>query len=187
MRNLKTKIGKYDEDKSNHNLLQKQNQYKDPQSSSNSYSDFDKGIYYNKINKFLYQSDDFIINKTNCFDVSISPSLVRSNQQNSDQKMWVYFIILTNFGTDSYKLISRKLLIKDGYKQIQEISGTGVVGLNPIIDPRSSFEYCSHIMVDSHEALLQISFVMQNLLTLQNIVIESKEIVLADFEKIISH
>lgn len=54
-----------------------------------------------------------------------------------------YRITILNNSEGTIQLRSRYWQITDGYGQIEEISGPGVVGEQPILEPGDSFQYSS--------------------------------------------
>lgn len=54
-----------------------------------------------------------------------------------------YTITIENFSDFTVKLLRRHWYIYDSYGASYEIEGDGVVGLNPVIEPKQSFEYTS--------------------------------------------
>ena len=66
-------------------------------------------------------------------------------QSNPDQSHYVfaYTILIRNTGTVAAQLISRHWVITDASNKIQEVSGLGVVGHQPLLQPGEQFEYTS--------------------------------------------
>jgi ApaG protein len=58
---------------------------------------------------------------------------------------WVfqYTVRITNQGRDTVQLLSRHWVITDGAAQVEEVSGPGVVGKQPVLAPGESFKYSS--------------------------------------------
>lgn len=57
--------------------------------------------------------------------------------------VFAYTITITNTGTVTAKLMSRHWIITDSNNEVQEVKGQGVVGEQPVLRPRESFEYTS--------------------------------------------
>jgi ApaG protein len=57
--------------------------------------------------------------------------------------MFRYTILITNTGTASAQLRSRKWNIKDGKGSLRYVEGPGVIGATPFFRPGESFEYQS--------------------------------------------
>ncbi len=56
---------------------------------------------------------------------------------------FLYTIEITNESADTVKLLTRHWTITDGDGQVMEVSGPGVVGEQPVLEPGASFEYTS--------------------------------------------
>ncbi|MBI1266764.1 MAG: Co2+/Mg2+ efflux protein ApaG [Cryomorphaceae bacterium] len=52
-----------------------------------------------------------------------------------------YKISISNLGTDPVKLLDRHWDIVDGAGFIREVDGPGVIGLQPVIQPNTTFSY----------------------------------------------
>lgn len=59
------------------------------------------------------------------------------------QYMFRYTILITNDGTESAQLLSRKWNIKDAKGNMKYVEGPGVIGATPHFRPGDSFEYQS--------------------------------------------
>ena len=64
-----------------------------------------------------------------------------SPQQNS--WFFLYTVTISNQGTETVRLISRHWIITDGDGHVEEVTGPGVVGEQPILEPGQSFQYTS--------------------------------------------
>ena len=73
--------------------------------------------------------------------------LSQYSQQNSRpaQGEWVfeYTVRITNLGAETVQIVSRHWIITDGADQTREVQGLGVVGEQPVLAPRQSFQYSS--------------------------------------------
>ena len=56
---------------------------------------------------------------------------------------WSYHIRIENGGHDPVQLMAREWRITDGRGAVQLVSGEGVVGEMPVIEPGESFDYVS--------------------------------------------
>ena len=61
----------------------------------------------------------------------------------NDRYLFVYTIRIVNIGDKPAQVMSRHLVITDGFGVTREVRGDGVVGLQPIVAPGESFEYSS--------------------------------------------
>ncbi len=62
-----------------------------------------------------------------------------------DARRWffLYTITVTNEGPETVQLISRHWTITDATGRVEEVRGLGVVGDQPVLEPRESYEYTS--------------------------------------------
>lgn len=58
-----------------------------------------------------------------------------------------YFVRIENFSDDTIQLIERHWIIESAERRVGEIIGTGVVGLQPILEPGQHFEYSSSVTI----------------------------------------
>jgi ApaG protein len=56
---------------------------------------------------------------------------------------FAYRVRITNDGDRTVQLLSRRWLIIDAHGQIEEVTGPGVVGEQPVLAPGEAFEYGS--------------------------------------------
>jgi ApaG protein len=57
--------------------------------------------------------------------------------------LWSYTVTIENRGSETVQLLSRYWHITDASGRIQEVTGPGVVGAQPVIEPGQAFEYTS--------------------------------------------
>src|SRR5258708_5997788 len=73
--------------------------------------------------------------------------LSRYSPENSHplQGAWIfqYTVRITNQGAETVQLVSRHWIITDGLGHIEEVTGPGVVGEQPVLAPGESFQYSS--------------------------------------------
>ena len=63
--------------------------------------------------------------------------------------VFAYTITIKNIGEVSAKLLSRHWVITDANGKVQEVSGDGVVGKQPHLDPGETFRYSSGAVLDT--------------------------------------
>ncbi|QLP96120.1 MAG: Co2+/Mg2+ efflux protein ApaG [Rhodoblastus sp.] len=73
-------------------------------------------------------------------DPAFSPE--RSDAE-ARQFVWTYTITIANEGESAVQVMTRRWRITDAQGRTQEVSGSGVVGQQPIIAPGESFRYTS--------------------------------------------
>lgn len=72
-------------------------------------------------------------------------------QSDPDQPrhVFTYTITIRNTGTVGAQLISRHWVITDTNNKVQEVSGLGVVGHQPLLQPGEQFEYSSGTQLET--------------------------------------
>ena len=81
---------------------------------------------------------------TNDIRVSVKTNFL-DDQSDEENNIWVwsYHILIENNGADIIQLTDRYWKITDASGHIQEVNGSGVIGLKPTIKPGDFFEYSS--------------------------------------------
>ncbi len=69
--------------------------------------------------------------------------------------VWAYQILIENKGSDALQLVKRTWHIIDEKGNIQEVSGDGVVGEQPIILPNASYKYSSGVHLNSPSGIMK--------------------------------
>ena len=69
--------------------------------------------------------------------------LADQSDEAAGRYVFAYTITITNAGSVPAQLISRHWIITDANDKTQEVRGLGVVGEQPLLKPRESFEYTS--------------------------------------------
>jgi len=78
--------------------------------------------------------------------VTVSPRFVPERSSADESRyFWAYTIEIRNRGNTTVQLKTRHWVITDGTGQRQEVSGAGVVGEEPVIEPGKSFAYTSGV------------------------------------------
>jgi ApaG protein len=57
--------------------------------------------------------------------------------------LFAYFVRISNTGSSRAQLVSRTWIITDADGQEERVTGPGVVGEQPVLDPGDAFEYSS--------------------------------------------
>jgi len=77
-------------------------------------------------------------------DVKVDTQYVaEQSDPERDRYVFAYHITITNQGRQSAQLLDRHWLITNGNGESQEVSGSGVVGDQPVIDPGQQHRYTS--------------------------------------------
>jgi ApaG protein len=80
------------------------------------------------------------------YDITVSARSVYIPEQSDETAsrfVFAYTITITNTGGTPAQLVSRHWVITDANNQVQEVRGPGVVGEQPRLEPKESFEYTS--------------------------------------------
>lgn len=95
--------------------------------------------------------------------VEVYPEFLESEstvEDNEQQYVWAYHIIITNETLDIVQLLSRHWHITDATGQIQEVQGPGVVGEQPELAPGEAFTYSSYVYLETPSGFMQGSYQM---------------------------
>lgn len=74
---------------------------------------------------------------------------------NKDHYVFAYHISITNNGSKPITLMSRRWLIVDAHFRSQEVTGEGVVGRQPRIEPGASFDYSSGCVMETEVGTME--------------------------------
>lgn len=78
-----------------------------------------------------------------------------------DRYVFAYTITIKNLSNVPAQLLSRHWLITDANGKVQEVSGDGVVGEQPKLDPGETFRYSSGAILETPVGAMQGSYKMQ--------------------------
>lgn len=87
------------------------------------------------------------------------------DQSDPGQKkfVWAYEISITNHSDEFVQLLNRTWHITDMSGKVDEVHGTGVVGLQPLIKPGKEFVYTSYCQLSTPQGTMEGFYEMQNL------------------------
>jgi len=77
------------------------------------------------------------------------------SEPEQDRYVFAYTITISNDGNVAAKLISRHWIITDANGKVQEVSGDGVVGEQPHLQPGEEFQYSSGAVLDTPVGAMQ--------------------------------
>jgi ApaG protein len=75
--------------------------------------------------------------------------------------VWAYHVRIENLGADTVQLRNRYWRITDGFGQIHEVRGRGVVGEEPVLTPGDAFEYTSGTPLPSPSGMMCGTYEME--------------------------
>lgn len=83
---------------------------------------------------------------TNGIRVSVIPLFLEDESApDKNHFIWAYHIIIENGMNETVQLLKRHWKITDSTGLTQEVKGEGVVGEQPILKPKSQYEYTSGV------------------------------------------
>jgi ApaG protein len=77
------------------------------------------------------------------------------SEPSSDRYVFAYTITITNNGDVPARLISRHWIITDANGKVQEVSGDGVVGEQPHLNPGEEYRYSSGAVLETPVGAMQ--------------------------------
>ena len=77
------------------------------------------------------------------------------SEPESDRYVFAYTITIANTGNVPARLISRHWVITDANGKVQEVSGDGVVGEQPHLNPGEEFRYSSGAVLETPVGAMQ--------------------------------
>ena len=99
---------------------------------------------------------------TSDISVSVLPVYIdeRSNPEEG-KYFWAYRVVVENRSPQVIQILSRYWHITNGIGKIEEVTGAGVVGEQPILKPGDSYEYTSGCPLDTPSGIMVGHYVMQ--------------------------
>ncbi len=77
------------------------------------------------------------------------------SEPESDRYVFAYTITISNTGSVPARLVSRHWVITDANGKVQEVSGDGVVGEQPHLNPGEEFRYSSGAVLETPVGAMQ--------------------------------
>jgi ApaG protein len=88
--------------------------------------------------------------------VQVSTNYVgEQSEPDSDRYVFAYTITISNYGDIAAQLISRHWIITDANGKVQEVSGDGVVGEQPHLNPGEQYRYSSGTVLETPVGAMQ--------------------------------
>lgn len=101
-------------------------------------------------------SSAFFYKESNGIRITVRPMYLRDQSEPSQSHyLFAYFIRIENIGSMPAQLLSRRWLIHDEVGEDTEVTGEGVVGEQPLINPGSVHEYQSFCVLKSGEGFME--------------------------------
>jgi ApaG protein len=92
------------------------------------------------------------------YDLSVTVRtkyLPEQSKPDRDEYLFSYTITIKNTGEVPAQVISRHWVITDANNRVQEVSGLGVVGHQPLLKPGQEFEYSSGTPLDTPQGSMK--------------------------------
>ncbi len=96
--------------------------------------------------------------------ITVFPSYIpEQSDPFSQHYVWAYFIRLENLGNEIVQLINRYWHITDATGMVQEVSGMGVVGEQPTLEPADDFDYSSGVVLKTPSGIMMGHYEMETI------------------------
>jgi ApaG protein len=94
-------------------------------------------------------------------EVSVASRFLDEQSRPADNRyVFAYTIRIRNLGEISAQLLSRHWIITDGNGKVQEVTGDGVVGEQPLMRPGEDYEYTSGAVLETSVGTMRGSYRM---------------------------
>lgn len=101
---------------------------------------------------------------TNKYEIRIDVAtnyVVDQSEPDVGKYVFVYTITIENLGDIPAKLLSRHWVITDANGKVQEVTGDGVVGEQPLLHPGETFRYSSGAVLETPVGAMEGSYRME--------------------------
>ena len=89
-------------------------------------------------------------------DVAVnSQYMAEQSDPERNRYVFAYHITITNHGQQSAQILDRRWIITNGDGKTQEVSGSGIVGQQPVIEPGQQHEYTSGTVLATRVGSMQ--------------------------------
>lgn len=95
--------------------------------------------------------------------VRVQPSYLDDQSDPEEGRwFWAYTIEIENHGDETVQLKSRHWVITDALNRVEEVTGDGVVGEQPVLKPRDAYRYTSGCPLPTPSGSMRGSYHMQS-------------------------
>lgn len=95
--------------------------------------------------------------------VNVEPFYLEDQSEPRESRyVWAYRITIDNQSDQWVKLLARYWHITDGAGRVEEVSGEGVVGDQPELDPGDSYQYTSGCPLSTPSGIMVGRYTMRN-------------------------
>ena len=100
---------------------------------------------------------------TRQIEVSVEAFYLAERSDPADSHyLWAYRVTIDNQSDEFVKLLSRYWHITDGAGHVEEVSGPGVVGEQPELEPGDSYQYMSGCPLSTPSGIMVGRYTMEN-------------------------
>jgi ApaG protein len=100
---------------------------------------------------------------THDIEVAVEPFYLDEQSEPSDNHyVWGYRIVIVNHSSATVRLVSRYWHITDENGAVEEVSGPGVVGEQPVLMPGDSYQYSSGCPLTTPSGVMSGHYVMEH-------------------------
>jgi ApaG protein len=100
---------------------------------------------------------------TRDIEVVVEPFyLEEQSDPDDDRYVWGYRIVISNHSSYAVRLVTRYWHITDQNGQVDEVTGPGVVGEQPQLNPGDTYEYSSGCPLDTPSGMMFGHYQMEN-------------------------
>ena len=100
---------------------------------------------------------------TRSIRVTVAPIYLDDQSSPEDSYyVWAYRVLIENEGVEVVQLKTRHWRIMDSNGHVQEVTGDGVVGEQPVLRPGESFEYTSGTPLTTSSGMMMGTYQMVN-------------------------
>ena len=93
--------------------------------------------------------------ETHSIRVTVTPRFLEDESMPGESHfVWIYHIKIENVSKVSVQLLKRQWFITDGSGVTREVSGEGVIGEKPILDPGDVYEYTSGVPLSTPSGIM---------------------------------
>ena len=93
--------------------------------------------------------------------ISVHTSYLQQESDPDNNKYYfLYTVSIANHGIEGAKLLSRNWIIEDANGKVQNVSGEGVVGDQPYINPGDEYQYTSGTLLETSLGTMKGSYQM---------------------------
>ena len=99
---------------------------------------------------------------TQGIEVTVRPDFLDQESDPEEGRwFWAYTVVIANHSEETVQLESRYWRITNAIGEVQEVSGPGVIGEQPILSPGDSFQYTSGCPLNTPSGTMVGHYVMR--------------------------